>query len=221
MHIVKEDLAQLESNPAPIQELNLVKKRPVWLMVLAAFLILTGIGAASATYWYHKNIDASNFKPVSLTAKEQTVFEEKVSVLSGSPQVSDPSKTIILNEKEVNAFLAQQGWGEKLKVHIGKDKISAAVLAPMDEEVPLLGGRTLRVNVAFHAIPSANKKISFSLADVNVGGISLPNAWLGNLKGIDLLNQLHDDSSPLVSTISAGIQELQLQQGELRILLND
>lgn len=189
-------------------------------MVLGCvFLGLTGVSVASATYWYQRNLNASDFKPVRLSQHEQTDLDQKVSALSG--ETEDPAKTITLNEREINAYLHQQGYGERLKLNLGSDKVSATMITPVDPSVPVIGGRTLRLNVVFNAIQSPEKKISFSLADVNLGGISLPNAWLGGIKGVDLFKDVESSESSLMKTISAGIKEFKMQPGEIKIFLNE
>lgn len=182
------------------------------------------IAAASATIWYQYNLHASNFRPVQLSAAEQQAVKDKLDVLGGqATPASDPSKTIVLNEREINGYLESQGLGETVKVNIRNGNVGATILAPVDEEVPLLGGHTVRVNIAFNTKLDENHRFALSLADITVGGISLPNAWLGGIKGLNLFAEDHQgaNDSPLLKGFAAGIKDLQVKNGELRMVLND
>lgn len=183
------------------------------------------IAAASAAFWYQYNLHASKFSPVQLTATEQQVVKDKLNVLGGQPPTpaSDPSKTIVLNEREINGYLEAQGLGETVKVHITNGNVGATILAPVDKEVPLLGGHTVRLKIAFNTKLDESHRFALSLADVSVGGISLPNAWLGGVKGLNLLaeDQEGTKASPLLKGFAAGIKDFQMRNGELRLVLND
>jgi hypothetical protein len=57
------------------------------------------------------------------------------------------------------------------------------------------------------------------MEDLSVGGISLPNAWLGDLKGVDLLAK-NLEKDPAIQRFLTGIQELDIHPGSLRVVLN-
>ncbi len=111
-----------------------------------------------------------------------------------------------------------------MKFSIRNGGVSATILAPVEQDVPLLGGHTVRLQVAFNTKLDDHRRFALSLADVSVGGISLPNAWLNNMKGLNLLAQ--DDSSgredsPFLNGFAAGIKDFQVRDGELRMVLNE
>ncbi len=220
-------------NEIPLPAAAPVEPRSSWkrklLMTFCVLFGLFGLTAASAAFWYQYNFNASPFKPVALTAGEQQTLNAKLAILGGNaqelepPAPSDPAKTIVLNEREINAWLQEQGLGETVKFSIRNGGVAATVLAPVDQEVPVLGGHTVRFQVAFNTKLDDNRRFAFSLADVNVGGISLPNAWLGNIKGLNLLAESDPGmaDSPLLKGFAAGIKDLQVRNGELRMVLND
>lgn len=219
--------------PAASSDAASVQPRSTWkrklLTTLCVLFGLFGLTAASAALWYHHNFHASPFQPVALTAGEQQVLNAKMALLGGQvqelepPAPSDPAKTIVLNEREINAWLQQQGLGETVKFSIRNGGIAATVLAPVEEDVPILGGNTVRFQVAFNTKLDENRRFALSLADVNVGGISLPNAWLGGIKGLNLLAQNDPgmEESPFLKGFAAGIKDFQVRNGELRMVLND
>ncbi len=210
-------------NPAVLKTRSTWKKK---LLIAGGIVLGTcTIAAGSATFWYQYNLHASKFRPVQLTAAEQQVVKDKLNILGGQPTApaTDPSKTIVLNEREINGYLEAQGLGETVKVHITNGNVGATILTPVDKEVPLLGGHTVRLKIAFNTKLDESHRFALSLADVSVGGISLPNAWLGGVKGLNLLaeDQQGTNASPLLKGFAAGIKDFQMRNGELRLVLND
>lgn len=188
------------------------------LMALLVLFILGVITIASAALWYQYNFHAS-LRPVQLTTAEDKVLEQKVATLKGStPAAADISKTLVLSEREINGYLKEQGLGDQFKVVIQHGQIAAIALLPVDKETPLVGGHTVRVKIALDSKLDSRHHLALRLSDVNVGGISLPNAWLGGIKGLDLLDPQQDD---ILKDFAAGIKDFQLSDGEIRLVLND
>lgn len=217
---------QLVNAAAPASADSL-KPRASWRKkVLITLGVLTGIGAvtvASAALWYNYNFNASAFRAVSLTQPEAQVLDQKVGVLKGTaaPQVpaTDPAKTLVLSEREINGFLKEQGIGEHFKVSIKHDNITLTAVIPVDKDAPVLAGKNVRVSAVLATKVGTDHRLALSLSDLTVGGISLPNAWLGNVKGLNLLADNVDDE--VLNGIAAGIKDLRVQDGEVRLILND
>ena len=225
-------------SPAYVQPRSSWKRK--LLMTVCILFALFGLATASFAVWYQYNFHASPFKPIALTSGEQQVLNAKMAVLGGKvqevsatnkaqpqqelqpPALPDPAKTIVLNEREINAWLKEQGLGETVKFSIRNGGVAATILTPVDKEVPFIGGHTVRFQVAFNTKLDENRRFALSLADVSVGGISLPNEWLGGIKGLNLLadnNAGVDD--PVLKGFAAGIKDFQVRDGELRMILND
>jgi hypothetical protein len=143
------------------------------------------------------------------------------------PAPTDPAKTIVLNEREINAWLKEQGWGDNFQFQIRKNGFGATILTPVDEDTPLLGaffaGHTVRVQVVFDTKLDENHHLALKLADLKIAGISIPNDWMGRIKDLDLLatNGAGSDESPFVKGFAAGIKDFQVRDGELRMVLNE
>lgn len=195
------------------------------LLVTASVLLgIAGLTFGSATWWYQRNLNASPFQPVQLTIAEQQAVEAKIASLEKPAEAAtDPAKTLVLNEREINGYLEQQGLGENLKISIRNGNIVAQILTPVDPDVPLLGGHTVRVKIAVNTLLDADRRLALSLDDVSVGGISLPNAWLGNIKGMNIFDDanLGAGDSNFIKSFAAGIKDLQVRSGEIRLVLND
>lgn len=207
-------------------------KKPV-LIICGAVIACCALTAVGTAWWVKRNLYASALKPVSLSASEQAVFEQKVAELefaseiaSGTPNAEAPidqevaNRTLTVTAKEMNAFLAKQGLGEQVKIDLSRHRLTAHFLLPIDESAPLLGGVTLRLRLALSALLNKAGKLELKIADVSVGGVPIPNAWLGDIKGLDLItSELGHD--PALQRLVAGIKEFEIQEGSLRVLLNE
>lgn len=218
------------SASAPMKPASTWKKK--LLIVLAVILGCCGVTAAATAWWVKRNIYASPFQPVNLTGQEKQAFNQKVTVLTSGAQASAPAdgrtaeqktsddkRTLSVSEKEINAFLAERGLGERLKVHLAAGAIEATALVPMDKDVPVLGGKTLRLKLDLAGNIGSGQN-ALRIADVSVGGVPLPNAWLGDLKGVNLIAS-DIETDPVVKRFVAGIREFQITDGAIRVLLNE
>jgi hypothetical protein len=206
-------------------------KKPA-LILLGSVLACCALTAIGTAWWVKRNLYASPLRPVSLSTAEQTTLDQKVAELelaseiqagATAPAPVDPSiasRTLSLSEKEMNAFLAKQGLGEQVKIDLNRHRLTAHFLLPIDENAPILGGVTLRIRLALNALLNASGKLEIKVADISVGGVPIPNAWLGDIKGLDLItSDLGHD--PTIQRLVAGIKEFEIQDGSLRILLNE
>ena len=211
--------------------------------MLCVLVGIIGITGSAATIWYYHNFRAAPFKPVNLTVAEKDTLNSKLAALetgrlselepstpapaaspAPAPAPSDPAKTIVLSEREINGWLASQPeWADKVKFHMNNDMVGATFLLPVDPSVKYIGGKTVRIKVAFNTKLDADHKLNFSLADVSVGGISLPNAWLNDAKGVNLFadNGPGSINSEFLQRFAAGIKDFSIRNGELRMVLND
>ncbi len=197
------------------------------LIICAIVLGVAGLSVAATAWWVKRNIYASALNPVQLSEKEQVAFDQKVQVIkaeadekTSEQQAAAAKRTLTITEKEINSYLAKQGVGESFKVSLGDGDASVTVLAPVDKDVPVIGGTTVRVRVALNARMDVVHNCSLSFTDVSLGGISVPNAWLGGMKGVNLLAS-NVESDPLARKFIAGIREFEIKDGAIRVLLNE
>jgi hypothetical protein len=170
-------------------------KKPVLIFtgIVLSCCLLTAVGTV---WWVKHNIYASPLHPVQLSQSEKTALDAKLAKLEYSEEVVAPEapaktdgdpRTISISSKEINAFLAQQGIGEQVKLEVTRNRIAANFLLPIDKDAPLFAGTTLRIRLALNALMNENGKLVVKVDDVSLGGIPLPNAWLGDIKGLDLI----------------------------------
>ncbi len=195
----------------PTTEIPL-RKKPSCLPVAIILILLLAAGAAGAYYWYNRSI-----KAVALTPAEIETVEAKIGKIeadSGEPQYVPGTKEIILTERELNGLLNENTQlGDKLKLTLVTDEIHARIETDMDENVPIVGGKKLKAKARF-IVKSEAGKPSLVLDDLTVWGASMPNDWLGSMKGKDLLSEIFGGSSGF-----SGVEELRIERGQLVIRL--
>ncbi len=130
------------------------------------------------------------------------------------------SREIYLSERELNALLANNtDLAKKAAVDLSKDLISAKLLVPMDPDFPLLGGKTIRVRAGLELAYRQGRPV-IKLKGISLMGIPLPNAWLGGIKNVDLVEEYGDDPG-LWMGFSEGIDAISVQEGKLFIRLKE
>jgi hypothetical protein len=163
-------------------------------------------------------------QPVTLSAQEQAALDAKLAALRQptAPAVVDPElakRTLVITEREVNAYLAKQQLGDSVEVSFLEGRVSAAIILTSPPDFPLVAGQKVRMRMTFGTSMNPGQKLAFQLDDVSLGGISLPNAWLADLKGVDLIAK-NIQTDPGLQRFLAGIQQLEVHAGELRVVLN-
>lgn len=135
----------------------------------------------------------------------------------------DDNRTLILTEREINGFLHHNtAYAEKVKIDLGKDTVTAKVIVDFPEDTPMVGGRRIRVNTTVAMYLDSNGELAIELRDVSAGGISLPNAWLGELKNKNLTDfGDNSEGSAILEKISAGIADFEVEPDQIRIRLNE
>lgn len=196
-------------------------------------VVLTAGGIWLFTYLYPKQ-----FKPVELSNKEQQVLTQKLERLeavgggsAGNAQSQAPltperyneddaKRQISLTERELNSLLANNtDLATRLAIDLSDDLASAKLLIPMDPDFPMLGGKIIRVNAGLElAYRDAGPVVV--LKGVSVMGVPIPNAWLGNLKNVDLVREF-GGSGGFWRAFADGVEFIRVSDGELQIKLKE
>jgi len=129
-------------------------------------------------------------------------------------------REIILTERELNALLAKNtNLAERLAIDLSADLASARLLIPLDKDFPVLGGQTLRVNAGLEmAYTEGRPRVVFK--GISLWGVPLPNAWVGNLKNIDLVDEFGGQPG-FWQAFADGIEEIEIEEERLRVLLKE
>ncbi len=170
-------------------------------------LVLGGI------WWWHNR----PIQPVELSAAEKAVVEAKVEAIQNpdGPVYEKGSKEIILTERELNGLLNQNtDLGKTVSLELARNAIHARVETDLDPDLPIIGGKHLKARARFLVSDEPGKAV-FVLDDVTIWGVSLPNDWLGGLKGQDLLGETLSGKRGGIG----GIEEFKVEPGRLMIRL--
>ena len=214
----------------------------IFMIVLLTMLITIG-----GTYWVLKNyVFATQFTPVELNEKEEKSLHEKLLSIgflddnsvnhsdSTNDQESDDEgflepeaysernapREIIFTERELNALLAKNtDLAQKLAIDLASSLVSAKLLVPLEEDFPILGGKTLRVNAGI-GMAYQNDKPYIALKGISIMGIPIPNAWLGGIKNVDLVNEFGIDPG-FWKSFSEGVENIQVTYGKIFIKLKE
>jgi len=220
------------------------KKFRFGLLQVLGIVALAIIVTALLTAWWVKHyIYASKFAPTVLTVKEQKVLDSKLAKIEATANKAPvaPKKKrhdkgaslepeayseegakreISLTEKELNALIANNPEvAQRVAIDLSDNLISVKLVVPIDEEIPVLGGKTLRLNLGV-ILRYENERPVVALKGVSLGGIPLPNAWLGNLKNKNLVKEFGAEGG-FWKLFSDGVADLKVRKGYILIKLKE
>jgi len=214
----------------------------VWIVI--ATILLT---AGATYWTVRTYVFAKDFKPVVLKQKELVVLNKKLKQLGFAPETSKQDvkgnqstqknefdsdgklvpeayseigskREVSLTERELNALLAKNtDLARKLAIDLSDNLMSAKLLLPVDQDFPLLGGKTLRVTGGLEVAYQNDKPIVI-LKGVSIMGVPVPNAWLGGMKNIDLVKEF-STSEGFWKAFSDGVENIHVGDGQLIIKL--
>lgn len=133
---------------------------------------------------------------------------------------SDLDREIVLTEREINAMIARNtDLARKVAVGFTTDLISLHLLIPMDPDFPVFGGKTLKVRAGAVFTFRGDRPV-FILRGVSLMGVPLPNAWIGGLKNIDLV-EVFGTKPGFWQGFADGVAAVEVRDGNLRIQLKE
>jgi len=186
------------------------------------------------------------FKPVVLTPVEQQQLEEKldrVEAITGMaafdekneeegeytaegrlqprPYTEDEAaREVSFSERELNAMIATNtDLADKFAVDLAENMVSARMLVPVDPDFPVFGGKTLRVRAGVEVAYREGKPV-VKLRGVSLMGVPIPNAWLGGLKNIDLVQEFSAEEG-FWKGFADGVESIGVKEGRLDIVLKE
>jgi hypothetical protein len=130
------------------------------------------------------------------------------------------SKVLKLTERELNGLLnANTDLGKSVRLELAQDAINAYLAVPIPQDFPIGGGKMFRARGRFRLSLGTGGAPVAMLEDVTVFGLSLPKAWLGGIKGENLIGDAvgKRDGSPIIK----GIKSLRVEPGALVLAVED
>ncbi|QYJ75923.1 arginine N-succinyltransferase [Shewanella sp. FJAT-52076] len=209
------------------------------LLIILAVMLLTVVASFLIIRTY---IFPSPFTPVTLSAKEEKNLEAKLDTLGwdiqrpsnkdrqgtanrGSTDLTpepyrerDDLRQVTFSEKEVNAMIGRSPeFAERLAIDFSDNLASAKLLIPIPRDFPIMAGETLRVNAGLDIHLDQRRRPVVALVGVSLMGVPLPNAWLGNMKQVNLVSEFGD--SGFWNAFADGVEDIEIREGELYIKL--
>lgn len=208
---------------------------------LAALLVVAIAVSIAATLWIaHTWLFPRPFAPVVLEAREQAVLDAKMHSLAGpattpappgtpadtstsaaqpAPYVERPEDRVIyFTQRELNALIARNAdLGGRLALHLSDDLLSATMLITLPADLPVFAGHTVRVATGLRLRYEQGRPV-VAIEGVSIMGVPLPAAWLGGIKGQDLV-ALHGDTGGFWQAFGEGVRDLRIEDGRLRVEL--
>ena len=219
----------------------------VFGIIVIAVLITAGIGImVFKTYFFPSEFKPVTLHPQEeqvLAAKIENL--DSVGIAANSHKNGIPKKTskpdqfnpnaslepepysekgvkreINFTERELNALLAKNtDLAKKLAIDLSDNLISAKLLLPVDEDFPILGGKILRVKTGVVIAFDKGKPIVI-LKGVTIMGVPIPNAWLGGIKNIDLVEEFGSDTG-FWKSFSDGVEDIKIEEGLFKLKLKE
>ena len=214
-----------------------------WLKLLGIVVLATIITTVATVWVITVYLFPSELKPVTLSAREEQTLAAKIEQLDPLQKTDvarkqqsqstgerplkperyseDASRReIVLSERELNALLAKNtDLAKRLAIDLSGDLASMKLIIPLDEDIPVFGGKTLKVTAGVELAYVGGKPV-VALKGVSVWGVPLPNAWLGNLKNVDLVKEFGAGEG-FWNAFAAGIDGIKIEEGRLRVKLKE
>ncbi len=205
--------------------------------------VLTMVGAATAiailvTFLLVRLfLFPAPFTPVLLTAAEENELQSKLTGVAALTQPSADgreskvlqperyseaglSREISFSERELNALIAKNtDLADKLAIDLAENLISIKLLLPLDPDLPVLGGQTLKITAGAELAYRSGRPVA-KLHGVSVMGLPMPNSWLGGIKNVDLVEEFGADPG-FWQAFADGVEAIGVGEGLLTIRLRE
>ena len=181
------------------------------------------------------------FKPVVLSDREEKQLATKLEMFDNFDSQPEPSKSdydkngtlkpeqyseegasrkIGFSERELNSIIAKNtDLADKLAIDLGANMVSLKLLIPLDPDFPMIGGKTLKLKAGAELAYKQGRPV-VKLRGVSLMGVPMPNAWLGGMKNIDLVQEFGADEG-FWKTFSDGVDSISVEEGSLKIQLKE
>jgi hypothetical protein len=211
----------------------------VLCLVGLAILLTGGVG-----FWFIRTyVLPADFEPVELSQPERITLDSKLRALGVDPEAvlpnaerdafdadgrlipekysEDPSRREIeISERELNAMVASNPeFARHFAIDLSGRLASAKLLVPVDPDMPMLGGRTLRFGAGIELDYRDGRPVVI-LRGVSVMGVPIPGAWLGGLKNVDLVREFGGDPG-FWKSFSDGVERIEVRDGQLLVKLKE
>lgn len=128
------------------------------------------------------------------------------------------ARVLFFSQRELNGLIARNpDLADRMALHLSRDKVSATWLLDLPPDFPFMPGQTVRLDAGLR-LAHEQGRLVVVLEGVSVMGVPLPSAWLGGLKGADLV-ALYGTEEGFWKAFAGGVKDLRVEQGRLRVEL--
>jgi hypothetical protein len=228
-----DNMENSEDTGVAKQEKKKRLSRPQIFFLVVLISVITSILTVwlGTLYFFPKK-----FRPVELSRSETQALQAKIERLDPAtrkkPEKGRPglapekytedaaSRHISFTERELNGLLAKNtDLAEKLAIDLSDDLASARLIIPLDPDLPILGGETLKLNAGLE-LRYEDARPVVMLRGISLWGVPMPNSWLGGIKNVDLVKEFGGDSG-FWKSFADGIEYIRVQDGILAIQLKE
>lgn len=213
-------------------------------MKLVLLIVAVVVATCVLTVWLMSvYLFPKQFRPVELNQRESQALNAKLESLDSTVRRSAPAKAggeasegkalepeqyseagasrnVNFTERELNALLAKNtDLAEKLAIDLSDDMASARLILPLDPDFPFLGGKTLKLNAGLE-LRYENARPVIMLRGVSLWGVPMPNAWLGGLKNVDVVQEFGGERG-FWKAFADGIDYVRVEDGKLAVQLKE
>ncbi len=223
-----------QPTPRPKQSFSL-------LQVLGMVVASTLIAVVTTVLILKLYLFPSSFSPVELSPKESQQLAAKLEKFDVSDQPppakkgehaadgtlvpeqyseQGASRDIDFTERELNSLLAKNtDLAKKVAIDLAENMISLKLLVPLDPDLPMLGGKTLKIRAGAELAYRDGRPV-VRLKGISLMGIPMPNAWLGGMKNIDLISE-YGNKEGFWKAFAEGVDSITVVDGHLKVRLKE
>lgn len=129
-------------------------------------------------------------------------------------------REVSFSERELNAMIATNtDLADKFAVDLADNMVSARMLVPVDPDFPFFGGKTLRARAGVEVAFREGKPV-VRIRGVSLMGVPMPNAWLGGLKNIDLVQEFGTEKG-FWKAFADGVESISVREGRIHIVMKE
>jgi len=161
-----------------------------------------------------------NSQPEKTVQEPEKEFTDDGTLVPQKYSEESASRDVVFSERELNSLIATNtDMADKLALDLSDDLISARMRVPVDPDFPLFGGKTLRVKAGVEMAYREGRPV-VKLRGVSLMGVPVPNAWLGNMKNVDLVKEFSNDEG-FWKAFADGVESISVEEGGLKVSLKE
>ena len=215
------------------------KKRLSGIKIFFLVIVIAVVTSILTVWLFTLYFFPKQFKPVELSKSESQALSDKLDRLDPTtrPKTGPAGKNgkaltpekysedaasrhITFSERELNALLATNAdLAEKFAIDLSDNLASAKLILPLDPDLPILGGKTLKLNACLE-LRYEDAKPVVMLRGISLWGVPIPNSWIGGIKNVDLVKEFGSESG-FWKAFSEGIEFIRVEDGKLSVQLKE